>query len=161
MTDIEQLVAIEAIRRVFAQRVRYLDTKQWDLYGTVHTEDARSESYGDLPAQGQPVTGGTRNLVVGPAALADAIRTFVEVPVPMTTVHHAHPGEIEIISPDSATGIWPMEDMLWWEDGSRKEWFHGFGHYHERYRKVDGRWLIAYRKLTRIRVEKSLGFHDR
>ena len=29
----------------------------------------------------------------------------------------------------------------------------GWGHYHERYRRVDGQWLIAYRRLERIRVD--------
>lgn len=161
MNDVEKLLAIEEIKTVFARRVRYLDTKQWDLYGTVHTEDARSESYGDLPVNVQPVAEGARNLVIGPQALAAAIRAFVMDPVPMTTVHHAHPGEIEILSDDCAMGIWPMEDWLWWEEGDRKEWFHGFGHYHERYRKEGGCWLISYRKLTRIKTEKSPGFYDR
>jgi hypothetical protein len=49
MDGIERLLAIEEIRQVFARRLRYMDLKQWELYGSVHTEDAASETYGDLP----------------------------------------------------------------------------------------------------------------
>ena len=42
-TAAEQVLAIEEIKRVFAMRLRVMDTKQWDLYGTVHTDDVVSE----------------------------------------------------------------------------------------------------------------------
>jgi hypothetical protein len=159
---VETLLAIEAIKSVFARRIRYMDTRQWDLYGSVHTEDAWSETYGDLPAHLQPTdAGGQRNRVVGPEALAAQIRHFMTHRFPITSVHHAHTPEIEITSATTATGIWPMEDHLWWQDGERHEHFHGYGHYHEHYRRVDGQWRIAYRKLTRLRVDHTPGFYDR
>ena len=49
-----------------------------------------------------------------------------------------------------------MEDMLWWEHGGLEYWLHGYGHYHETYEKLDGRWLIASRRLTRIRVDQEV-----
>jgi hypothetical protein len=161
MNDIEKLLAIEEIKKLFARRVRYLDLKQWDLYGSVHTEDAWSETYGDLPADKQPATGGERNKVVGPEALANAIRNFCEGKHPLVTCHHAHQPEIDMTSDTTATGIWPMEDHLWWQNGDRVESLHGYGHYHENYRKVDGQWYICYRKLTRLRVDVTPGFYDR
>ncbi|WP_028007464.1 nuclear transport factor 2 family protein [Solimonas flava] len=161
MTETEKLLAIEEIKQVFARRLRYMDCKQWDLYGSVHTEDAWSETYGDLPAALQPQAGGVRNKVVGPQALAAAIRHFMEHRTPITSVHHAHTPEIEFISDTTATGIWPMEDHLWWRDGAHEEHLHGYGHYLEHYRKVEGRWLICYRKLTRLRVDRTPGFYDR
>ncbi|MGH8444950.1 MAG: nuclear transport factor 2 family protein, partial [Solimonas sp.] len=45
MTETETLLALEEIKQVFARRLRYMDLKQWDLYGSVHTEDAWSETY--------------------------------------------------------------------------------------------------------------------
>ena len=33
---------------------------------------------------------------------------------------------------------------------------YGYGHYHETYEKVDGRWYIKTLKLTRIRVDAEL-----
>ncbi len=44
-----------------------------------------------------------------------------------------------------------MEDELWWTNGDVEEHLHGYGHYHEEYRKVEGKWLISYRTLTRLR----------
>ena len=41
--------------------------------------------------------------------------------------------EITFVSPTEATGIWSMEDKIKWPDGRT---LHGYGHYHERYRKV-------------------------
>lgn len=161
MSDLQRLLDIEEIKVLFARRVRYLDQKQWDKYGSCHTEDAWSESYGDLPPDLQPRDGGTSNRVVGPAALAETIRRFCDEPVPMITCHQVHQPEIEFQSATEATGIWPMEDILWWRNGDRDESLHGYGHYNERYRKEDGRWLIAYRRLDRLRVETTPGFWDR
>jgi len=141
--------------------VRYMDLKQWDMYGSVHTEDAYSETYGDLPASQQPTTDGVRNKVQGPEALAAMIKKVIQTDPPITSVHHAHQPEIEITSDTTATGIWPMEDHLWWQNGDKEEFLHGYGHYHEKYRKVDGQWLICFRKLTRLKVETTPNFHDR
>jgi hypothetical protein len=161
MDNLEKLLAIEAIKAVFARRIRHMDLKEWDLYASCHTEDAWSETYGDLPADKQPVADGTQNKVVGPQALADMIRYFMTHNVPITSVHHAHQPEIEFTSDTTATGLWPMEDHLWWRNGERDEFLHGYGHYHERYRKVGGQWLICYRKLTRLRVDMTPNFYDR
>ena len=55
-----------------------------------------------------------------------------------------------------------MEDRLWWlqaeSDGSQKEYgLHGFGYYHERYRKEGGVWKFCYRRLDRTKVILSPG----
>ena len=64
-------------------------------------------------------------------------------------------------SDTTAVGIWPMEDRLWsTNDRGEEEYLHGFGHYHEEYRRVEGRWLISYRRLTRLREDHSPGFFD-
>jgi hypothetical protein len=161
MTDVEKLLAIEEIKRLMATRLRVMDLKQWDEYGALHTEDAVSETYGDLPPDKQPVAGGARNRVVGPAALTAAIRRFMEHPTPITSSHHVHQPEIRFTSETTATGLWPMEDHLWWRNGDAEEHLHGYGHYYEEYRKVDGRWLISFRRLTRLRLDKTPRFHDR
>ena len=33
---------------------------------------------------------------------------------------------------------------------------HGYGHYHETYEKLDGRWLIKTIALTRLRVDTEM-----
>jgi len=68
----------------------------------------------------------------------------------VTTVHHGHMPEIELTSPTTATGTWAMEDELWWPEGGPIRYMHGYGHYHETYRKDDGTWRIASLTLTRL-----------
>ncbi|WP_030519699.1 nuclear transport factor 2 family protein [Nocardia rhamnosiphila] len=154
----EAVLATEEIKRVFAARLRYMDTKQWHRYAGLHTEDVISETWGGLPDDKQPRSGDTTNRVVGNQVLADTIRALLDGPVPVTTVHHGHTPEIELTSATTARGIWAMEDLLWWSDGDEELHLHGYGHYHEEYRKVAGRWLIGYRKLTRLRVDAPPDF---
>ncbi|MFG1781515.1 nuclear transport factor 2 family protein [Rhodococcus oryzae] len=160
LTVPEQLLAIEQIKRTFAARLRCMDSKQWDIYPTLHTDDVVSETWGGLPGDKQPQTEGTSNRVVGKDKLTRAISTLLGGPTAVTTVHHGHTPEIELTSDDTARGIWAMEDKLWWTNGDHEEHLHGYGHYHEEYRKVNGRWLISYRKLTRLREDVSEGFFD-
>lgn len=152
------LLAIEEIKQVFATRLRVMDTRQWHLYADLHTDDVVSETWGGLPNDKQPVTEETANRVVGKELLADTIRQLLDGPVRVTTVHQAHTPEITLTSATTASGIWAMEDHLWWLDGTEEVHLHGYGHYHEEYRRVDGRWLISYRSLTRLRVDAPADF---
>jgi len=47
------------------------------------------------------------------------------------------------------------EDKLRWAEGSDSpiRALHGYGHYHETYRKIDGEWRIQSMKLTRLRLD--------
>ena len=144
---------LEAIRAVFARRLYVMDTKRWREYGACHTEDVVSESW---------AAGGGAAEVRGREALTAAIRATLDGPRPVTSVHHGHTPLLESTGPHSetgeptASGIWAMEDRLWWTgaDG-RERRLHGWGHYVERYRKVGGEWLISYRRLERLRVERD------
>ena len=78
----------------------------------------------------------------------------------LTTVHHAHMPEIAITSPTTATGIWAMEDLLWWQNGDATEHLHGWGHYHETYEKIGDAWFIKSRVLTRLKVESTPDFQS-
>ncbi len=153
----ERALAIHEIEKVFAARLRIMDTKQWDLYGSVHTEDVVSDTFGARAGDDASQRPGS---VVGQEALTKAIVRVLDGAVSVTSVHHGHTPEITLTSDTTATGVWAMEDMLWWSHGSGEEHLHGYGHYHEKYRKVDGRWLIAYRNLTRLRVDQTPGFFD-
>jgi len=155
----QQILAIEAIKRVFAGRLRCMDMKEWDSYGDFHTEDVVSDSWRGLPDDKQPSTDG-ENVVVGRERLAATIRALLDGPVRVTTVHHGHTPEIELTSDTTARGVWAMEDRLWWTNGDHDEHLHGYGHYHEEYRNVDGRWLISARRLTRLPMDSTPGFHS-
>src|SRR5256885_1876267 len=108
--------------------------------------EARMDVTGEFSgggADGRGVTSGNREIAAFVRASIDAV----------TTVHHGHTPEIDITSSTSATGIWAMEDHLWWPEGSPITTMHGYGHYHETYEKVEGRWLITSTTLTRLRTD--------
>jgi hypothetical protein len=70
------------------------------------------------------------------------------------TVHHGHMPEIQITGPDTASGIWAMEDLLPVPAGKdAPEGHDGYGQYRETYRKADGHWLIDSLVLTRFRMD--------
>lgn len=159
LTAAEQLLAIEAIKNVFAGRLRCMDTKDWDHYGDYHTEDVVSDSWRGLPGENRPVTG-NEHVVVGRDRLAAAIRSLLDGSVSITSVHHGHTPQIELTSDTTAQGVWAMEDHLWWTNRDHEEHLHGYGHYHEEYRCVDRRWLISKRTLTRLRVDTTADFYS-
>jgi uncharacterized protein (TIGR02246 family) len=127
---------IEAIKQLKARYFRTMDTKDWAAMRQVFTDDVVMDT---------TESGGGR--IEG----ADDFMAFLEETLgAVITVHHGHMPEIELTSPTTASGIWAMEDELWWPDGSH---LHGYGHYHETYEKVGGAWRIASSTLTRLRMD--------
>lgn len=153
----EKLLAIEEIKALMAKRIRCMDLKLWDEYDTCHTEDATSNSYGEVPEHLRPAGGGVAQ---GKAEILKMIRRIVDGPVKVTSIHHAHQPEIEVLTETAAKGVWVLEDRFWWQNGDSEEHFHGFGHYHEDYRREGGRWLIAARTVTRTRVVTTPGYYN-
>jgi len=145
MDPVERLQAIEDIRRLKARYFRCLDAKDWDGFGAVFTDDAQLELTEE--AAGRPP-------VVGRDAIVALVRRVVGDAV---SVHHGHAPEITVESPDEASGIWAMEDRLVWPEGSRARSMHGYGHYHERYRRTHEGWSISRMALTRLRLDVDRG----
>ncbi len=137
--DVGQSDDIEAIKQLKARYFRFMDTKDWGAMRGVFADDVVMDT---------TESGGV--VIVG----ADPFIAFLRVTIgPVTTVHHGHTPEITVTSPTTAEGIWAMEDMLRWPANALD--VHGYGHYHEVYEKVDGRWLIKKSKLTRLRMDVS------
>jgi hypothetical protein len=140
--DVERLVALQAIFDLKARRDHAVDRKDWDLYADLHTDDYVAMSIGAEP-------------IVGGRAAADALAVQL---ANVTTVHHCHTPVIVFQDPGNATGVWAMEDNLFWRRCGEKQWLRGFGFYHETYvRGADGRWRFRYRKLERTHAETSPG----
>ena len=146
MNAAERLEAIEEIKQLKARYFRCMDTKDWDGFTSVFAPNARMDVSGEL-GDGAADSGG---VTTGNREIAAFVRASID---DVTTVHHGHMPEIDVTSPTSATGTWAMEDHLWWPDGSPITAMHGYGHYHETYEKVHGRWLIASTTLTRLRTD--------
>ena len=131
---------IEAIRQLKARYFRTMDTKDWDGMRQVFTDDVVVDT---TASGGSVVTGGDEFMTFLRGVIGDVV-----------TVHHGHTPDIELTSATTATGIWAMEDMLRWPNGTE---LHGYGHYHETYEKLDGEWRIKATTLTRLRVDMHEG----
>lgn len=142
ISELERLVALQAIRDLKGRRDHAVDRKDWDTYAKLHSDDYVAMSIGDHP-------------VVGGRSAADALAALL---ANVTTVHHCHTPVIEFQDRNNATGVWAMEDNLFWYRGGERQWLRGFGFYHERYvRDSDGEWRFSYRKLERTHAETSPG----
>ncbi len=133
---------IEAIKRLKARYFRTLDTKDWGGLLSVFVPDVVI----DVTADGGSAAEGA----------AGFVSTLEQLLADVITVHHGHMPEIELTSATTATGIWAMEDHLWWPEGTPVRHLHGYGHYHETYTKMPGGWRIGSLRLTRLHREFRL-----
>jgi hypothetical protein len=73
-----------------------------------------------------------------------------------STAHQVHSPEIKLDG-DTAHVVWAMQDRVVWGADRRPKMGYvghtGYGHYHERYVRQDGRWRIAAQRLTRLHVD--------
>jgi hypothetical protein len=136
MDDAAPLLEIEAIKQLKARYCRYLDTKDWDAWRSLFSDDFLS----DTSAAGGKVIRGADEFV---AFTRKGLRS-------QATVHQVHAPEIEVTSPTTASGVWALEDVVRFGPGVN---LRGYGHYTETYQKVDGRWLITSSTLTRLRED--------
>jgi hypothetical protein len=138
---------LEAIRQLKARYCRFLDTRAVDAWQDLFAPDltvlldAAVSTGGADPMTGPPI---------------DGVENFVPMVIGtltgVTTVHHCHTPELALTSATTATGIWAMEDLLFFPDGGQ---LHGAGHYHETYEKLDGEWRIKSLHLTRTMLRFS------
>lgn len=134
--SVDDALEIEAIKQLKARYFRSMDTKDWVAMREVFSDDVVMDT---TASGGTEITGADEFM----AFLQDAIGDVI-------TVHHGHMPEIELTSPTTASGIWALEDMLRWPDGTE---LHGFGHYHETYEKADDTWRITTSSLHRLRMD--------
>ncbi len=126
--NVEDLLEIEQIKRLKYKYLRCLDQKLWDDMGDVLTEDAvAAYSGGAYSFDG-------RDEIVKFLRDSMGAENFL-------SSHRCHHPEIDITGPDTATGVWALDDvviMLEWDLTVR-----GSAFYTDEYRKVDGEWKIS------------------
>ena len=134
----QDLIDIEGIKRTKAEYFYFIDTKQWEKLRDVFTDDVDFDSAKEGEYQFDGVEGFigyvSKNLVTA------------------TTIHHGHMPMIDLTGNGEASVIWAMMDYVENPETPRK--FVGYGHYHERYRLVDGKWRIAAWRISRLRVDE-------
>lgn len=148
MTELESLLAKEEVRTLQARYVRTADSQDWKALSDLFTEDARFTAHN--------VAGDVVGVMTGRAEIAAGTGSGVGSAV---VIHHLFSYEIEILSDQTAHGVWSMEDWIDRQeqpnqsdpDGFRT--MRGYGHYHIDYRKMDGVWFIADLKLHRTRID--------
>jgi hypothetical protein len=141
-----RLMAIKEIEALKARYFRCMDAKDWAGLEAVFAPDLVADFRDSTPERDERlISHGAAPYVAGLAPILQNI----------TTVHHGHMPEIDILSETSAAGVWAMEDLLWVGPGAPVPYrtLHGFGHYHETYEKIDGHWRIKTIRLSRLRIE--------
>lgn len=126
---------IEAIKVLKARYFRFVDTKDWARFRELFAPGA----WLDFP---------------GDAGRFDSVQAFLDQVEPglreLVSVHHGHMPEVILTGPDTADGIFAMEDRLRFPDGRRLIAVHGFGHYHDTFRRTADGWRIRSVRLHRL-----------
>ncbi|MGE0773669.1 MAG: nuclear transport factor 2 family protein [Sphingomonadaceae bacterium] len=153
MDDLSRLVAIEEIKTLKARYFRGVDTKDWVLLDDVMAEDIVVDYRGTATDPGTGINyapDATGDTIQGRALVIDGLKKSLDG---IVSAHQGYMPEIEILSDTEARGVWAMFDALRFPAGAPISALSGFGHYHETYQKIDGRWRIKTLRLPRLRVD--------
>jgi hypothetical protein len=131
-----ELTALHNIRQLKARYAFFLDTKDWDEFRRLFTDDMVGKF-----GEGPEIVGGKRFAELAAEAAGAA-----------TTVHQFHEPVLRLTSARTATASWPMLAYLHYPDGSQPT-TQNYGHYHERYRLTDDGWRIASLHTTFLRID--------
>jgi hypothetical protein len=134
---LEELSALELIRRLKGSYSYLLDTKQWDEWRKLFTDDFHWATEGGMAMDGAD-------------PFVEMTRSFIGA---IPTVHQFHAPVLDLLSPTTATGLWPMFDYVGFPDSP----IQGYGYYHETYRLEADGWKISTQFLSRLRVDDVAG----
>ena len=149
-----KLEAIEDIRRLKALYFRYVDTKDWRSLEHVFAEDVEFDRTTGNSVQDPwtmewiPPLPQSSQIVRGRTAVVEMIKNAVAA---ISSVHHGHNPEIDILDMKNAKALWPMTDTL--RDRSGRLILRGAGYYHETYENLSSGWVIKTARLSRLSLE--------
>ncbi|MCV7179468.1 nuclear transport factor 2 family protein [Mycolicibacterium sphagni] len=137
---LRELLDREQLKELRARYFRFLDLRDQEGFATVFTEDAVLE----VPEVDLVFRGREEIAAKVLASVSGAV-----------SAHHGHTPELIFTGPDTATGIWAMQDIVEWPRAASGEriGITGVGHYRDEYVREDGEWRIAKVRLVRIRVQ--------
>jgi hypothetical protein len=134
----DDLIELEAIKRLKYRYVRLIDIKGWDELERLFIPDATATySDGKYSFEGR-----------------DAIMAFLRdsmASTNMLTSHKVHQPEITLESPGRATATWALEDVVIHLDYNMR--ISGAAFYTDRYIKVGDEWKIEHTGYERIYEE--------
>ena len=127
---------VDAIKSLKASYFSNIDTKNWDALRDLLAPDVVEDT-----------TCSAGPLLVG----RDPFIAFLKLTLGTATTHHqGYDPHIHLTSATTAEALWTLEDVLIF---GGTVGVHGYGHYNDRYAKVDGKWIVKYSKLTRTRLD--------
>lgn len=133
--DLAEFFEIEAIKQLKYRYMRCVDMKLWDEMATTFIPEATcSYSAGHYHYEGR-----------------DAIIAWLKKGMDRDAFHSSHSvhhPEITLTGPETATGIWALEDIV--IDTDRDIQISGAAFYHDRYVKREGEWLIEHTGYQRV-----------
>ncbi|MFP6656308.1 MAG: nuclear transport factor 2 family protein [Myxococcota bacterium] len=133
--ELSEFFEIEAIKQLKYKYMRCVDLKRWDELETAFAPEATC-SYG-----------GGRYHYEGRGAIIAWLKEGMDRDG-LHSSHSVHHPEIELTGPDTATGIWALEDII--IDMDHNIQISGAAFYHDRYVKRDGDWLIEHTGYQRV-----------
>ena len=136
----DDLIELEAIRRLKHRYVRCLDEKKWDELREVFTDDAvASYGDGDYHYEGRDAILGFLTKALGDHS--------------MITSHRVGQEEIDFTGPDSATATWALSDVVIIPPANMT--ITGAAFYHDEYVKLGGEWKIRRTGYQRIYEQRE------
>jgi hypothetical protein len=127
---------VEAIKQLKASYFANIDAKNWDALRELLAPDVVE----DTTCSAGPIFYGR-----------DPFIAFLQLTLGAATTHHqGYDPHIKLTSATTAEGLWTLEDVLIF-GGTLG--VHGYGHYNDRYSKINGKWVVKYSKLTRTRLD--------
>jgi SnoaL-like domain len=157
MTD--TLASANTIATVKARYFRLIDTKKFGELEAIFTTDAVFDIEGIVKRddKGLIVTPGLSDLFPGTARAVvrgrDAMIAFIAGALKsVISVHHGFTPEIQV-DRDTACGTWAMEDLFFEPAPPNRRIRHGYGHYHDTFRREADGWRIASITLEFIHEE--------
>lgn len=135
LNSADQLLAIEAIKRLKYVYLRAVDTHDWSLLESTLSEDVVARYDGGKYSYDNR------------KALIDGLRGHMDSPS-VITMHNGHHPEIELISETEAKGKWYLQDLVF---NKEQNWMlFGTAIYTDHYKQVDGQWKICHTEYARI-----------
>lgn len=133
---LQQLSDLEEIRQLKHRYFRCIDTANWAEVGSVFADDVEIDYRG----------GGYRLNVKGKADMIEFLAASFNSDV--VAMHHGHSPEIEFTGPDSAKGIWYLEDRF--INPERNEDTVGTAIYYDRYVRTADGWKLSFSEYDRV-----------
>ena len=132
----EDLVELEAIKRLKYAYARCLDLKLWDEMAGCFAPGATVDY------------GGGRYRFAGVDAIIGFLRESLARETGALGYHHGHHPEIELTGDTTARGIWALDNYLF--NAGRKRGVRIAAYYRDEYVKLDGEWCIRHTGYTYV-----------